>query len=197
VSRRWVDVTRPLGPDSEVYPGDPEVRFELREGDGFFITAIRMGSHSGTHLDAPRHLDRQGVSVDEIAPEILCGTARLVVPGADPLGPDELHRHGLSGEHRVLFRTRTPAGPGSLTPDGAAWIRDRGIRLIGWDRLSIDPVEDPALPAHRILLEAGVIVAEGLDLLDLPPGRYDLIALPLRLVGLDGSPARILVRSLG
>lgn len=189
-------MTRPLGPDAEVYPGDPEVRFDLREGEGFFMAAIRMGSHSGTHLDAPRHLDPQGLTVDAIDPELLCGTARLAVPRADPLGPDVLGRQGLAGERRVLFRTRTPAGPESLTREGAAWIRDQGIRLIGWDRLSIDPVGDPSLPAHRILLEAGVIVAEGLDLLDLSPGRYDLIALPLRLVGLDGSPARILVRSV-
>ena len=193
----WIDVTRPLGRAAEIYPGDPPVRFEPQatvQQDGYAVTRLHLGTHSGTHIDAPSHLLAGGTSVDRLPLEAMCGPGRLVVPAGDPLGVPALEALGLEGAQRVLFRTCTPDGPYSLAEDAAAWLVARGVRLVGWDRISVDPVGSEELPAHRRLLAAGTVLAEGLDLLDLEPGPYEVVALPLRLEGLDGSPARILVR---
>jgi arylformamidase len=194
-SRPWIDVTLPLRPDTPTWPGDPPIRFEPHasvDRDGAAVHRLHLGTHSGTHVDAPSHLVPGGAPVDRLPLDALCGPARLVVPAGDPLEPAALS--GIPRVERLLFRTRTPAGPRCLSPAAAAWLAGHGVRLVGWDRPSVDPEGSPDLPAHRRLLAAGVVIVEALDLGELEPGAYDVVALPLRLAGLDGAPARVLVR---
>ena len=207
-SNRWIDVTLPLADGLPAWPGDPPFRRTpvcTVEADGAGVSRIEMSSHSGTHVDAPRHFFADGRPVDALDPEQLMGPC-LVVEAHAPdgrIGRALLEGRGIEGCTRVLVRSRDPkkcaplvAGPGTGHLDGGAatWLVAQGVRLVAIDSLSIDAFDSHDYPAHRALLGAGVIVIEGLDLTATPPGAYDLVALPLRLAGADGAPARVLVR---
>jgi len=156
-----------------------------------------LGSHAGTHVDAPRHLFEQGTSVDGLALDTLIGPVRVVdcvgvtAIAAARLGPDDL------SAGRVLFKTRSAheASGGCLTSDLAAACICASVRLVGLDAISVDAASDPDLPVHRALLGAGIAIVEGLDLTRVPAGTYELFCLPLKIANGDGAPARVLLRS--
>ena len=176
-----------------VYPGDPEVRLErvssIAEGDVANISRLDLGVHSGTHVDAPLHFVDGGASVETLPLDVLVGPCSVVEGLEEAAVP--------AGVERVLFKT----------PNGRLWERDefsedfvkldgeaarvlveRGVRLVGIDYLSIGDEE-----AHRILLGAGVVAVEGLDLREVEPGEYRLVCAPLKLEGAEGAPARVLL----
>jgi len=187
---RIIDVSVPLGPDLPVWPGDPPV--EIRpvssvESDGVAVSEIRMSSHAGTHLDAPAHFVAGAATVDQLPLDALVGPATVVDAAAGLADiPD--------GCDRLLLRT---GGRGGLTPADAGRLIDAGVRLVAIDAPSVEPSmasEDLAgHPVHRALLEAGVVIVEGLDLTEAAPGEYTLLCLPLRIAGGDGAPARVLL----
>lgn len=206
---RILDISLPMRPGMPVWPGDPAVAIEhvatLAE-DGANVSRLACSVHAGTHVDAPRHYLDAGAGVDLLDLTHLVGPVRVVeVPGNDHVGAEHLRRAAASGvlpggTERVLLRTRNTAwraaGRDDLVPDfvalaadGAAWLVARGVRLVGIDGPSIAPW-DALEPTHLALLEAGIVIVEGLDLTAAPPGEYTLICLPLRLVGSDGAPAR-------
>ncbi len=153
-----------------------------------------MGTHAGTHVDAPCHLAGLAGGVESLALAALIGPALVVQAspgGVRPADVAELRRAHRS-VRRVLFR-----GGSMVTPAAARALARAGFLLVGTDGLSIDPVEDATLPAHVVLLEAGVVVLESLDLTHASPGSYDLIALPLLLPGCDGAPARAILMAPG
>ncbi len=207
------DVTLPLSPRLPAWPEDPE--FELTPlsggaegGDELSVSALRMGTHTGTHLDAPRHLFRDGATVDQLPLDSLVGEAWLCqLPPKLPLVTARaLEAASIPGDvRRLLLKTgngaiwdRSPSvfSPQyvALSPDAADWIVRRGLALVGIDYLSVDPFDSDTLPAHRTLLSHGVVVVEGLDLRGVSQGRYQLHCLPLRLMAADGAPARVLLR---
>lgn len=201
------DISRPLGPDTPVWPGDVAVSFEQTlsqvAGDPVTSSALRMTVHASTHMDAPRHVVAGGRGADEVALSKCMGPARVVDVGdADSIGPELLP--ALSGVTRVLFKsacseggpTRRAASYAALEPETAATLLEAGVVLVGVDAPSIDPEDSEYLPVHRALLGSRVVVLENLWLGDVAPGDYELIALPLRLVGSDGSPVRAVLRSL-
>lgn len=201
------DISRPLGPSTVVWPGDVEVTLErttnLAAGDLVNTSALRTTVHAASHLDAPRHLSDAGIGVDEVDLSRCLGPARVLEVGAAAtIGPDLVP--ALSGVSRVLFKTAGSAGapaawPPSfiaLEPETAASLADAGVVLVGVDTPSVDPADSEDLPAHRALLGRGVVVLENLWLGEVAAGDYELIALPLRLVGADGSPVRAVLRSL-
>jgi arylformamidase len=207
----WIDVSVPVSAGMIVYDGDPEVGVErvtdIARGDLATVSRVELGSHTGTHVDAPRHFLRAGAGADELPLDALTGPA--VVADARGL-PGDIDAVALTamalpeGAERVLFRTHDGDlwERGSFTRDFAGVAADAarelvamGVRLVGIDYLSIAPSADPA-PTHRALLEAGVVIVEGLDLRDAAPGPYELVCLPLRLEGGDGAPARALLRPL-
>jgi arylformamidase len=208
----WIDVSRPIMAGMPTFEGDPEVRFELvasmANGAICNVTRLDLGAHSGTHLDAPGHFIAGAPLSDAIDLEALIGPAIVVdaTRATAHLSAADLGSYGMPpSETRVLFKTSNSdlweAGGFSkafvaIAADGAAALVERGTRLVGIDYLSVAPFDDPA-PTHRILLEAGVAVLEGLDLRSVDPGVYDLLCLPIRLVGSDGAPARALLRSRG
>lgn len=199
------DVSRPLQHSGVIYPGDPDIVFRahssIDRGDPANVTALALGSHSGTHVDAPSHFLPGGSPVDRIPLDRLIGPAAVLdLPGDLALvGAAELARHDLRGHRRVLLRTRNsaaPAGKGfnrdycALTADGAQYLIDLGVELVGIDALSIEPFGSDDFAVHHLLLRRGVVIVEGLDLSSISAGVYQLVCLPLRLQGLDGAPAR-------
>jgi len=202
---RIYDISVPIRPGGIVYPGNPEIDITLQQavakGAGANVSAIRFGSHTGTHADASRHFFDDGQPVDQIPLDRLIGPALLVSFPDDvrAVGAAELKAHDLRGRKRILLRTRNSAllsqkqfAPDYtyLAPDGAEYLVDKGIELVGIDYLSIEQFHSGHHRTHRTLLAKSVVILEGLDLSVPPPGEYQLICLPLRIEGCDGAPAR-------
>jgi arylformamidase len=205
---RLIDVTLPLSAGLRSFPGDPPFRLEphkrMADGAPFNVSRLSTGTHAGTHVDAPAHFVRGGATVDQLPLEILVGKARVLdVPGVETIGRQELEKTDLRDDIRVLIKTRmsaerygTPRNEDSvsLSEDAATYLVQAGIKLVGFDDLSIDARDSTDFKAHHVLLGAGVIVVEGLDLAQVEPGDYDMTSQPLRLVDADGAPARVVLR---
>lgn len=201
------DVTRPISAALPVYPGDPAIDItpiaQLAWGDAANVSRVVLSSHSGTHLDAPRHFFATGVTVDALDLHVLFGPARVyTLPCETHITAEDLQHLDLHGVERVLFKTRNSTlwnRPGfhtdyiALTASAASLLVACGVRLVGIDYLSVDAFERQDFPVHRILLSAGVVILEGLDLQRVPPGHYELCALPLLLQDGDGAPARVIL----
>jgi arylformamidase len=205
---RLIDVSLEVGPDLVVWPGNPGVVItptsRISRGDTSNVSEIRLGSHTGTHVDPPFHFLDDGTTAEDLPLDLMMGQTTVAdlrgAPG--PIGPDELAGLSLREETtRLLLRTDNsalwPADPQAfpdeyvcLSPDGARWVVDNGITLIGIDFLSIEVRGAPGHPTHRTLLEAGVLILEGLDLSDAEPGEYTLVCFPLKIAGGDGAPTR-------
>jgi len=199
------DITRPLYAGMPVWPGDPEVRLDalssVERGDAFTLSRLTLGTHTGTHLDAPRHVWAGGKGVDELPLEAFVGRATVVDVSSCSahLGVACLAEKVPAGCRRLLLKTQgkdTTESPAKvLTPEAAAWIATQGMLLVGTDQASLDPPEVGTGAAHRLLLGAGIILVENLALEGIAPGEYDLICLPLKLRQGDGAPVRaILIR---
>jgi arylformamidase len=206
------DITLTITPTLPVWPGDPPVQLSqpshLERGDICTITRLDISAHTGTHLDAPAHFIRGGATVETLDLDVLIGPALVV----DARGRGHLTAEALEAlaippyVKRLLLRTDNSAiwqaGDSAfvedfvaIEPSGASWLVERGIRLVGIDYLSVAPFEDGA-PTHQILLGAGVIAVEGLNLSAIEPGEYQLICLPIRIGDSDGAPCRaVLIRS--
>jgi arylformamidase len=200
------DISLTLSPSLIVWPGDPPVTItqpaSMDRGDGFSITRLDIGAHVGTHVDAPAHFVRGGAGVDQLSLDALIGPAVVVdARGVDALTAAALDALAIpAGAQRVLFRTRNSdlwrkdqhdfdEDFVAVAADGAAWLVERGVRLVGIDYLSVAPFSDSA-PTHQILLNAGVIAVENLNLSEVEPGEYQLVCLPLKIARADGAPAR-------
>ncbi|MCL6649574.1 MAG: cyclase family protein [Chloroflexi bacterium] len=205
------DISRPLGLHTPVYPGDPPVQLtrlhDLKRGAPYPLTAVALSVHAATtHVDALAHFLADGIGAEGLPWEALLGPAIVVDVRTAPADLDAAAVAALApppASQRVLFKTQAEGRPRSgdtwsptLLPEAAAWLVAQGIRLVGIDTLSGAPAADPA-PTHRVLLAAGVVILEGLDLSCATPGRYLLLFLPLLLPGADGALApAILVRDL-
>jgi arylformamidase len=200
------DISLPISESMVVWPGDQAVHItqtsHLDRGDAATVSRLEMGAHTGTHVDAPAHFIKDGSGVDALNLDALVGLALVTeVREASVLTADIMAELAIPlGTERVLFHTRNSdlweqekrdfdKGFVAISEDGARWLVERGIKLVGVDYLSVGPFASSA-PTHRSLLEAGVTVVEGLDLSRVRPGMYQLICLPLRIVGADGAPAR-------
>jgi arylformamidase len=204
------DVTVPLAPGMLAYPGDPPFEIEAitRAGDApYGLSQMVLTTHSGTHVDAPAHLLPGGTTVDQLPLEILLGKARVVeLSSRERVERVDLEALDLRDDLRVLLKTRMSAQmlrPGYqedhlyLTVDAAHYLAQAGLKLVGFDYLSIDRCGSADFPAHHALLGAGVVLIEGLDLSEVEPGEYEMACLPLRVGGGDAAPARVVLRSRG
>ena len=208
--RRLYDITVPLAPTLPCYPGDPPVEVvpvaQLAQGDAANVSRLTLSSHSGTHLDAPRHFFQDGLPIQALNPEAFLGPVQVcAMTRSTHITADMLQPLQLQGVRRVLFKTSNGTlwdKPGfqpdyiALTASAARYLVDLGVALVGIDYLSVDAYERQDFPVHRLLLGAGVLILEGLDLRAVPPGTYELMALPLLLQEGDGAPARALLRDL-
>jgi len=202
---RIYDISVPIRSGGLVYPGNPEIEINLQQavakGAGANVSFIRFGSHTGTHADAARHFFDDGQTVDAIPLERLIGPALLLGFPDDlrAVGAADLQKHDIKGHKRILLRTRNSALLSQkefvrdytfLAPDGAQYLVDQGVELVGIDYLSIEQFHSGHHNTHRTLLGKSVVILEGLDLSVPAPGAYQLICLPLRIEGCDGAPAR-------
>jgi len=205
---KLIDVTLRLSPALPTYPGNAPFALEpvkrISAGDSSNVSLLRLGTHTGTHVDAPRHFFDQGPGVDALPLEMLIGRTRVVdLPTRHGIGPGDFAGIDLRDDIRLLIRTLnstlwqskefTPEFA-ALTEAGARYLVDQGIKVVGIDYLSIEEFKKPGAPAHHVLLSNGVIVIEGLNLLEVEPGVYDMYCLPLAVAGADGAPARVVLR---
>jgi len=202
------DATLSIHEKMMTFPGDPPFEKKavsrIRNGDDYNLTRITMSTHLGTHVDPPAHFIANGTTVDQIALETLVGPGVVAdLRGCSRIDAHALEKAGIADDKRVLLKTDNgPKLRGStfhqdyvhLTEDGARFLVERQVYLVGIDSLSIEHHENPGSPVHHMLLNAGILVVEGVHLLDVPPGNYDIFCLPLKIKGADGAPARVLLR---
>ncbi|MER2599318.1 MAG: cyclase family protein [Caldilineales bacterium] len=207
----WHDITLSITPALPVWPGDPPVTLsqpaQLAHGDAYTLTRLDISAHTGTHLDAPAHFIADGVGIEALDLARLIGPAQVI----DARGHAQISAAVLAtlplapAVQRVLFLTDNsarwdiPDHPFAndfvaIEADAAQALVDRGVQLVGIDYLSVAPYHDP-VPTHQILLGAGVIPVEGLDLRGITPGFYQLICLPMKIIGADGAPCRAVLLS--
>jgi|SRR5579872_5338360 len=205
---KFIDVSVPLDARLASYPGNTPFSLEavkrIARGDSSNVSSLHMSAHSGTHVDAPRHFYDSGGDTDGLALDLLMGRARVIeVTSRTGIAADDLAGLDLSEDIRLLIKTSNSKLWGDpefhrdyvgVTESGARHLVDHGIKLVGVDYLSVEQFHFPGAPAHHILLGAGTIVVEGLNLRDVEPGIYEMFCLPLRVVGSDGAPARVVLR---
>ena len=171
-------------------------------GTPYTISQFTCGTHSGTHVDAPYHFTEQGKKIDQVSLSDLIGEALVVQVDADRITADVLRDIDLTRYRRILFKTRNSELLReeafheefvSLELAAAEMLVERGVRVVGLDYLSIEAYESADHPVHKLLLEHDVVILEGLDLSAVGPGTYLLVALPLKLQGADGAPARVVL----
>jgi arylformamidase len=166
------------------------------------VSEIRLGTHAGTHIDAPFHLDDSGKDAISIELSSLVGPVRVIrFSGETCVRADDLYPLDWQGVERVLFRTRSGSMPENsfdsnfvyIAEDAAQFLAGKGILLAGTDASSVDAFSSTDLPVHKALFEAGIVILENARLDDVLPGDYNLVCLPLKLAGADGSPARAIL----
>ncbi len=207
---RIFDVTVPIHHGMPVYEGDPEVSVEpwqsISHGAPANVSSLAMGSHTGTHVDAPAHFRDGAIGADRLALDVLIGPARVYAPAVSHhIDAASLRGMDLTSLPRILFKTRSStnwreagfcADFVGLTEDAARLLVDSGVKLVGVDSPSVEPYGSSGFLTHRTLLDAGVIILEGLDLSAVTPGQYELLCLPLKLRDGDGAPARVVLREI-
>lgn len=208
-TRKVYDVSMSIRGGMVTWPGEEPVKVErtrsMESGDRLNLTRLEMGAHTGTHIDAPSHFVDGAAGVDSISPSILVGPALVVeIRGVRQIGQEALEEARLSdGVKRVLLKTdnvdlanrdQFDESFSYITPDGARYLLDRGIKVLGVDYLSVAEY-GKGEEVHRALLTEGVVIIEGLDMRGVPPGIYQMAALPLKIAGCDGAPARVVLFS--
>jgi arylformamidase len=205
---RIYDITRPISPTLAVWPGDTPYThtwtMRIANGESVNLSTITLSAHTGTHADAPYHFDDQGVLINAIPLSAYIGRATVLhLPFTGSILPEHIAGIDLATVERLLIRT--PASDCAddqwheaiayPVPETAALLGRHGVRLFGSDAPSVDPLDSKTLDGHHALYRQGIAILENLQLRDVPPGQYELIALPLHLPT-DGSPVRAILRTL-
>jgi arylformamidase len=206
------DVTVPISAEVPIYKGDPGVSVSLfksiQGGSTANVSEISFGVHTGTHVDAPNHFIDGAKRVHEIDPQKLIGPCRVVEVYDQILEIEPAHIGDITGVERILFKTRNSqfwSEPEKgfrtdftyITPETAIKLVENDVKLVGIDYLSIEKSGGKTKPVHTTLLAKEIVILEGLDLREVPPGDYELICMPLKYIGAggDGAPARTFLRT--
>jgi arylformamidase len=205
---KLIDISVSLDDKLASYPGNTPFSIEpikrIARGDSSNVSTLHMSAHSGTHVDAPRHFFDSAPGTEALSLEMLIGRTRVIeVPTRKAVTGEDLAAFDLSEDVRLLLKTSNSRLWGSpefhsefigLTESAARHLVDHGVKVVGVDYLSVEVFHTPGAPAHHVLLGAGTVVIEGLNLRDVDPGVYDMFCLPLRVSGCDGAPARVVLR---
>jgi arylformamidase len=205
---KLLDVSVPLAAGMPAYPGNPDFELQplkrIAQGGSSNVSRLILGTHTGTHVDAPKHFIDDAASVETLPLELLLGRARVIeITRRGGIGAEDLAAAGLREDLRVLLKTPNSALWNSdgfhedythVTEGGARYLVEQGVKVVGIDYLSIEQFRKPGAPAHRMLLSHGVIIIEGLNLADAEPGMYEMYCLPLPVSGGDGAPARVVLK---
>lgn len=206
------DVSLPISDELPVWPGDPGISMtlssSLARGGTANVTRLTMGVHTGTHIDAPYHFEPGGISIDRVSLDVLMGPCRVfdLTGVEESIGRADLEKRDFNNAVRILLKTRNSEwwARGEKTfqkqfihlrEDGAGFLLERGIKLVGVDYLSVERFKSPDHAIHHALLRREVVILEGLNLSDVPAGDYELLALPIKLKGADGAPTRVVLRT--
>jgi arylformamidase len=203
------DISLTISPQLPTWPGDPKIHLErvakIENGSNANVSRMDMGVHTGTHVDAPYHFLQDGKTIEHLNLSLLTGRAYVLhLPEADVITASVMDSAQIPPRtRRVLFKTRNSdfwarnepefqTDFVGISEDGADYLVKRGVKLVGVDYLSVAPYKQ-SRPTHEKLLQAGVVIVEGLDLSKVSQGRYTLYCLPLKLAGSDGAPARAIL----
>lgn len=207
----WIDISVPLRNGMVHWPSDPPFHIkrvmDQNNGDVCTVSRIDLSVHTGTHMDAPLHFIKDAPAMDELPLEATVGPARVIaIRDHKCIRAEELEEHEIEANERVLFKTANSDRLWSrdefdedfiyISADAAEYLASRGIRAVGVDYLSVGGFQEDAVETHHALLGAGIWVIEGLDLSGVEAGSYELVCLPLKLVGAEGAPARAILRSI-
>ena len=202
------DISPTISAAIPVWPGDTPFdaspTWDIKDGCPVRVSRMTMTTHLGAHTDAPSHYDPQGQSIDTVGLAPYLGPCRVIhCTGARTVTPDDVAAHLDGVPPRVLLRTYARAPQAAWDPDFPAIAADtiallaaKGVILVGTDAASLDPQDSKTLDAHHAVRRHGMAILEGIVLDDVPPGDYELIALPLKLAGMDASPVRAVLRAL-
>ena len=205
---KLIDVSVPLDAQLPTYPHNTPFSLEpikrIAHGDSSNVSTLHLSAHTGTHVDAPRHFFDAGPGTEALSLDLLIGRARVIeVTSRGGVAAGDFDGVDLSDDIRVLIKTANSRLWDSaafhedyigVLESGARHLVEHGIKVVGVDYLSVEQFHNPGAPAHHVLLGAGTIVIEGLNLRDVEPGIYEMFCLPLRIVGSDGAPARVVLR---
>lgn len=204
-----IDITPPIDERLAVWPGDEpprrEIKCHLKDGASVTLSAFHTTVHAGAHVDGPNHYGVDAPGIDQRPLEHYVGPCQVISVAAirgTRYGPNDLRPVGVRIEaQRILFKTGTYTDYTNFQRDFAAlqpelvdWLKERGVTTVGVDTPSVDLFDSKKLEAHNAFLRNDISIIEGLMLKDVPDGMYELIALPLKLVGYDGSPVRAVLR---
>jgi arylformamidase len=207
---RIYDISRTISPALAVWPGDTPFSFEqvldIQQGESVNLTTLTLSAHTGTHADAPWHYDQEGAHPADLPLEPYIGPARVVTLMRQRGGiiPSDFAGSDLSGVRRLLIHTWASDLPDDAWPDDFPyptvelidWLAAQSVLLLGVDMPSVDAFDSTDLPCHHRLKQHGMANLEMLRLKDVPDGDYELIALPLKIAGVCGSPLRAVLRPL-
>ena len=206
----WIDISVPVRNGMVHWPGDPQFCIERvmdqEHGHDYTVSRMSLGVHTGTHMDAPMHSIPGGLAIEEMPLDACVGPARVIrIDDAESVKRAELIPYKIGAGERVLFRTANSGQSWAtdafdedfvyISHDAAAYLVECGVRAVGVDYLSVGGFRCDGRETHDALLGAGIWIVEGLNLSNVEPGDYELICLPLKLVGADGAPARAILRS--
>ncbi len=203
------DISLPISESIAVWPGDKPVKIKqtsnIANGDNSTVSQLTLGAHTGTHVDAPSHFLINGKGVDTLDLNILVGKAFVVEAlNVETISADVLESLNIPDDcKRILFHTKNSdlwekeysdfnTQYVGISEEGAKWLVSKGIKLVGIDYLSVAPYKK-SKPTHTILLSSNIVIVEGLDLRGIQSGMYQLICLPLKIIGIDGAPARAIL----
>jgi arylformamidase len=212
MTENWIDVSIPLRDGMPVWPGDKPfertLTHSMATGAANNLSQFSTSAHTGTHMDAPLHFMANAPGIETLPIDAVVGPARVIqIHDDEAVRPEELRSHSLQPGERILFRTRNSELRLTerdftkefvyIAPDAARYLANRQVRTVGVDYLSVGAFhEESGRETHRILLGAGIWIVEGVNLANVEPGDYEMICLPLRMVGSDGAPARAVLRRL-
>ena len=207
----WLDITIPVKRGMVHWPGDPPYGVErvsdMSRGDVANVSLLTIGAHTGTHIDAPLHFVREGRPIDTAPIDAVVGSCRVIaIQDPESIKATELVGHKLRSGERVLFKTRNSPKAWArdgfdenfvhIRADAAEHLVACGVQTVGIDYLSVGGYQRDGVQTHQILLGAGLWLIEGLNLTDVEPGEYELVCLPLKLAGVEASPARAIIRRI-
>lgn len=210
-SENWIDVSVPIHSGMVHWPDNPPIEIErvqdMTKGDIANVSKLSMGVHTGTHMDAPLHFFEGGRSIDTMPLSATLGRARIIeISDTESIKPDELKPYNIQLGERVLFKTINSTQNWKtnefvknfvyISHEAAQYLAKLQVQVVGVDYLSVGGYSKDGPETHHALLGAGIWIIEGLNLSQVKAGPYDLICLPLKMVGSEGAPARAIVKPL-
>ncbi len=207
----WMDISVPLYNGMVCWPGDNGFHVErvvdIKKGAPCNVSVVTMGTHTGTHIDPPLHFLKNGKSLDKMPLEAVMGPARIIeIKDGKSIKSSELLQHKIKKGERILFKTLNSVKGWKtnrflkeyvyISKEAAGFLAESGVMTVGIDYLSVGGFEIESKETHQALLKAGIWIIEGLNLLGVKPGRYELACLPLKIMDGDGAPARAVLKEI-